>query len=295
MLNSLFSLLIILSLEEILVCPQILGAPIPIDKQSVLNDSEEMVDHSKYKLAKDSLSGQLANLFMEKNFADIRFKLSNGQVVDAHKGILCCRSSYFQSMLSCGMLESRLDTIEIQNVEPQVFLAILHFIYTDQPPIHPQRTSPEEAWQLFDAARYYRLERLERVCESYLVNECLCEETATDLWNTAYQWNASNVNHSCKKYYLQHFENIVSHENFVNLNVDLLLIVLSSDDLIVSSQQIVVKAVIIWGKAHTLNPNNPELQPTFSCQEFVVMFFPYLHRNRRWNNNISSSTKVMVS
>uniref|UniRef100_A0A0D9X5J2 BTB domain-containing protein n=1 Tax=Leersia perrieri TaxID=77586 RepID=A0A0D9X5J2_9ORYZ len=70
-----------------------------------------------------------------KDGADVNF--SNGGVIfAAHKIVLAMRSPVFQALLClCGkMMEARMPCVTIDDVQPDVFRALLHFVYIDSLP-----------------------------------------------------------------------------------------------------------------------------------------------------------------
>jgi len=69
-------------------------------------------------------------------------------------------------MLSVGMKESQEQVITVQDVQPSIFRAMLHFIYTDE---LGKFESPDQVVELMVAANKYGLERLKRLCEKQLV------------------------------------------------------------------------------------------------------------------------------
>eukprot|EP01083_Nonionella_stella_P066989 176863_1 len=73
-------------------------------------------------------------LLDERCADDVRFAVGSvGKIFGANRGILAVRSAVFDAMLFGRMLESSDDaTIQIPDVEPDVFEAMLRFIYTGQ-------------------------------------------------------------------------------------------------------------------------------------------------------------------
>ncbi|CAF1160293.1 unnamed protein product [Rotaria magnacalcarata] len=61
---------------------------------------------------------------------DIQF-IFDDKTVNAHRNILCCRSSYFRSLLLSDFLEkSQRKPIQLTDIDYETFLEILHFVYT---------------------------------------------------------------------------------------------------------------------------------------------------------------------
>jgi hypothetical protein len=61
---------------------------------------------------------------------DVQF-IFNDKIVHAHRNILCCRSTYFRSLLLTGFIEkTQTDPIQLTDIEYETFLEMLYFIYT---------------------------------------------------------------------------------------------------------------------------------------------------------------------
>eukprot|EP01083_Nonionella_stella_P297646 1010638_1 len=75
---------------------------------------------------------KLGILFDERWAEDVRFSVgSAGKVFGANRGILAVRSAVFDAMLFGRMFESSAGvTVQIPDVEPDAFEAMLRFIYT---------------------------------------------------------------------------------------------------------------------------------------------------------------------
>jgi len=61
---------------------------------------------------------------------DVQF-IFNDKIISAHRNILCCRSTYFRSLLLNDFIEkNQIKPIELTDIDYETFLEILYFIYT---------------------------------------------------------------------------------------------------------------------------------------------------------------------
>jgi hypothetical protein len=61
---------------------------------------------------------------------DVQF-IFNDKIINAHRNILCCRSTYFRSLLLNDFIEkTQIKPIELTDINYETFLEILYFIYT---------------------------------------------------------------------------------------------------------------------------------------------------------------------
>ncbi|CAN6288152.1 unnamed protein product [Urochloa humidicola] len=117
-----------------------------------------------------NLHQHLGDLLLTEKGADVVFEVG-GVKFAAHRCVLATRSPVFSAELFGTMKES--DTagvIHIDEMEAQVFKALLYFVYTDLFP--DQRKGEEEedvmSQHLLVAANRYSLERLKLMCEDRL-------------------------------------------------------------------------------------------------------------------------------
>uniref|UniRef100_A0A0D9XJW6 BTB domain-containing protein n=1 Tax=Leersia perrieri TaxID=77586 RepID=A0A0D9XJW6_9ORYZ len=98
--------------------------------------------------------------------ADVTFEVS-GEKFFAHRCMLAARSTMFKAELFGPMKEGTLkNAIQIMDMEPEIFKALLSFIYSDSPPVMEEDEDVDMMWQhLLVAADWYNLQRLKLICE----------------------------------------------------------------------------------------------------------------------------------
>ncbi|CAD6340296.1 unnamed protein product [Miscanthus lutarioriparius] len=102
--------------------------------------------------------------------ADVTFSVG-AKTFKAHKIVLATRSPVFKAELYGPMKEEGMGPITIKDVQPDVFRALLHFIYTDSlPPLDDLEADDhsEMIRHLVVAADRYAIERLKLICQSFL-------------------------------------------------------------------------------------------------------------------------------
>ncbi|TVU49786.1 hypothetical protein EJB05_01122, partial [Eragrostis curvula] len=145
----------------------------------------------------------LNNLLWKKQGTDVTIHVVDGgkdTTYDAHGWLLAARSPVFEAELLAAAREkpSGRRRIEVRGVDPGVFKAMLHFMYTDAlPEPEPESTTTmveeEEGKQQADtaavamaqgllaAAHRYKLERLKLMCEAALLRRVHVGSAASSL------------------------------------------------------------------------------------------------------------------
>jgi speckle-type POZ protein len=128
------------------------------------------------------LNQHLGDLLMSKEGADVTFQVA-GESFCAHRCLLAARSRVFKAELWGAMKESTAtgDCIRIDDMLPQVFKALLHFIYTDSLPQMEEQEEAVMAQHLLEAADRYDMQRLKLICEEKLYRHLDVSTAATTL------------------------------------------------------------------------------------------------------------------
>ncbi|XP_046654698.1 speckle-type POZ protein-like [Daphnia pulicaria] len=116
----------------------------------------------------------LEEIFQSMKFSDVTIDV-RGQMFRAHKDIMISKSKVFAARFD-HPTEKMLDYLEVTDIEPDVFLEILRFIYSGQVPF--TQIGKKKTIVLLIAADKYRLESLKYQCETQLVGVMSIENCA---------------------------------------------------------------------------------------------------------------------
>jgi speckle-type POZ protein len=139
----------------------VINEPLVVDTATVPEDQ---------KAPSSDLSETLEILLETEEGADVRF-LVEGEVFRAHKIVLAMRSPVFKAEFYGPMKEKGRRAIPVKDMQPAVFMALLHFIYTDALPSLDDLDGEEYGEMvkhLLVAADRYAMERMKTTCEGIL-------------------------------------------------------------------------------------------------------------------------------
>ncbi|CAN6299405.1 unnamed protein product [Urochloa humidicola] len=133
-----------------------------------LSTEDRAVDPVPALMPPSELHQHLERLLAAQTGADVTFEVG-GETFRAHRCILAARSTVFEAELFGPMRES-VDTaaIRVDDMDADVFRALLAFIYTEKLPNCPPMEQVAMAQHLLVAADRYNLERLKWICEENL-------------------------------------------------------------------------------------------------------------------------------
>ncbi|XP_044336425.1 BTB/POZ and MATH domain-containing protein 1-like [Triticum aestivum] len=151
------------------------------------------------------LPNHLGKLLDGKRGADVTFEVK-GEVFSAHKIMLATRSPVFDAQLYGPLSDADATSknIIVKDMEPPVFKALLHFIYTDSLPAMDDvddGESEDMVKHLLVAADRYAMDRMKLMCEDILCKSLDVETAATTL-ALADQHHCSKLKDACVEYIL---------------------------------------------------------------------------------------------
>ncbi|KAI8884319.1 hypothetical protein K501DRAFT_182571 [Backusella circina FSU 941] len=159
-------------------------------------------------------------------FADIVVQIDN-VLFPAHK-VCLCRSEFFNMMLSNPFHEADiketpiyyneqqtslfLQVVELHSIQPETFLYIQEYLYTDRCTIPTQ-----EAFDVMLAADMLLLDKLKSIAAIALTSQPKPVMDIYDMIRTAVQLNVDRLEQYCIKYFAEHLEDYIQEEAFLEL------------------------------------------------------------------------------
>ncbi|CAM0958004.1 unnamed protein product [Alopecurus aequalis] len=132
-------------------------------------DSAPAMPREAVTVPPSDLGRHLRGLLETGSGADATFEVA-GEKFAAHRWLLAARSPAFSAELleRSGTADG---VVSVDKMEPQVFKALLYFMYTDELSLPETTTKQEElafAQHMLVAAHRYKMERLKLICEKRL-------------------------------------------------------------------------------------------------------------------------------
>ncbi|XP_047062209.1 BTB/POZ and MATH domain-containing protein 1-like [Lolium rigidum] len=194
----------------------VIECDLTVIKEPLVAETVEVV-----QIPPSNLSDNLGKLLETGDKADVEFNVK-GEVFPAHKIVLAMRSPVFNAELYGPMRDQTSQKITVEDIQPDVFKALLHFIYTDSLPsmedVHDADENKEMVKHLLVAADRYAIERLKMICECILCKSLDVKSVATML-ALADQHQCSRLKDACVEFVASsnRMDDVVATQGYAHL------------------------------------------------------------------------------
>ncbi|XP_067086542.1 BTB/POZ domain-containing protein 2-like [Osmerus mordax] len=207
-----------------------------------------------WQATKNTVKERFAFLFNNEVLSDVHFLVGKGmgvQRIPAHRFALAVGSAVFDAMFNGGMATTSTE-IELPDVEPAAFLALLKFLYSDEVQI-----GPETVMTTLYTAKKYAVPALEAHCVDFLKKN-LRADNAFMLLTQARLFDEPQLASLCLENIDKNTVDALSAEGFTDIDLDTLVAVLERDTLGVREVRL-FGAAVRWADAET---QRQQFQPT---------------------------------
>jgi BTB/POZ domain-containing protein 1/2 len=205
-----------------------------------------------WQASKSNLKDRLAFMFNNETMADVHFLVGKGgntQRIPAHKFVLAVGSAVFDAMFNGGMATSSSE-VELPDVEPSAFLALLKFLYSDE--VH---IGPETVMTTLYTAKKYAVPALEQACVDFLKRN-LSSDNAFMLLTQARLFDEPQLAALCLETIDKNTSEALSAEGFTDIDLETLCVVLERDTLGIRECKL-FNAACRWAEAECTRHNTP--------------------------------------
>lgn len=200
--------------------------PSPVTQVN-LPSPEDCTQDPNWQATKPTVRERNAAMFNNHLMADILFVVGSPghtQTIPAHKYVLATGSSVFYAMFYGGLAENKKD-IEVPDVEPAAFLALLRYMYCDE-----VQLEADTVLATLYVAKKYIVPHLARACVNYLETS-LTAKNACLLLSQSQLFEEPDLMQRCWEVIDAQAEMALRSEGFVDIDIRTLESVLSRETL----------------------------------------------------------------
>ena len=199
---------------------------------------------------------QYANETRSKgHFNDVTI-IAENQCIPAQKMVLACHSTFFEKMFKCEMKEKYENKVEIPNLDGKAVKSLIDYIYNGNIDI-----DDENVLQLLAAADYLQLLDAKQFCFEYL-EENLGIENWSEISKAVIMYRASVIKDKVYLFITEHFDEIITTDQFTALFQDDLKDLISNLDRSKVKETSIFEGIMKWIK-HDLEARRDALLDLF--------------------------------
>ncbi|XP_030374271.1 kelch-like protein diablo [Scaptodrosophila lebanonensis] len=187
----------------------------------------------------------------EEKYTDVTL-ICNGIKFPAHKSVLASISPYFQAMFSGNFIEVNHDVDLGNDNNLEAWKLMLDFIYTGQ--LH---LSEENVTTFLELASYLQLQGAQDLCVNY-ISDIMNEDNCLAFMQLAQAHNNQQLLSAAKAYMTIHWKQFLNTSSFLDISVEEILSILSTDSLRVHSNDDTLLGLERWA-VHRLPERAAEL------------------------------------
>jgi len=254
-------------------------------KTKALQSSSLGTGHEHKDENTPELCQQLTLSFNERQFADLIFKVGPKETpIFAHKVIVGNRSLYFRGILS----KSNVHLLELSYPEFSfpIFENVVQYLYSGT-----IQLKLENVLEILRCSEKLNVRSLSVLCCDYIQNN-LDQENVCQVIQAIAGYNIPRLNTHCFQFIDRQILDVVKGETFLDLSEDLLIAIISCDELILQpTQEIsIFHAVHNWAK-HNGHSNDSGFLAKFAERIVKHIRFPLMPKNDL--TNIVEPTKFV--
>ncbi|XP_054462486.1 kelch-like protein 10 [Anoplopoma fimbria] len=221
-------------------------------------------------------------LRLEGEFCDAVIKVE-GVAFEVHRVILCKCSPYFLALFRRWSSPDK-KVFDIPGLSSDMMQLIIEFAYSGSVSV-----TKENAQELLLAADQLNVMDIVQTCCNFL-GEQLCPKNCIGIFQFTNICFSSELQSKAYRYIIDHFEEVVFSEEFLQLSVQQLADILDRDELNVRKESTAYEAVLRW-IAHVPEERKEHIAVLLSKVRLALMSMDYMRSNVMSNELVNKNTE----
>ncbi|KAK8388393.1 hypothetical protein O3P69_020409 [Scylla paramamosain] len=162
--------------------------------------------------------------------------------IKAHRLVLSAASDYFAAMFTSPVLEATQEEVALRDMDSDALLTLINYCYTGTLELHEDTVEV-----VLSTAHHLLLTEVVEVCCDFLTKQ-LHPANCLGIQLFADTQGCSELHRLASKYTAEHFQEVMQHQEFVQLPPEEAAHLLASEDLNVPSEELIFQALMVWLK-----------------------------------------------
>ena len=186
----------------------------------------------------------IRNFQLQGTFCDVTIRCCEEEAVEfvAHRVILAAKSNYFYTMFTTGLMEKNEEVITLKGVTSIAFGALLKYAYSGNVDINPDNIE-----EILAAAHMLQFENVQDACFEFLRNNIDCVNCIA-ISHLAEKYNCKKAQLDAEEFSRQNFRDVTKTKEFLEMDIDYVVRLVSSDELNVTNESEIYTAIMSWTK-----------------------------------------------
>ena len=197
--------------------------------------------------------------------------VAEGMRIPAHRVILASCSPYFKAMFTGEMKEKYMEEIRLHDVRSDALQAIINFCYSSR--LH---ITKDNVQSLLALATMFQMEGVQHASSRFLSRQ-LHPSNVLGIRSFADTHSCTSLLNRCNVFLQQRFPEVALHEEFLQLDYDAVLEIVSNDHLNVRGEEQVYEAVLAWVR-HSEKERKPVIADLLKHVRMPLMTAVFLSR-----------------
>ncbi|XP_069941276.1 kelch-like protein 5 isoform X2 [Cherax quadricarinatus] len=172
--------------------------------------------------------------------------------IRAHRLVLSAASDYFAAMFTSPVLEATQEEVAMRDMDSDALLILVNYCYTGTLELHEDTVEV-----VLSTAHHLLLTEVVDVCCDFLTKQ-LHPANCLGIQLFADTQGCSELHRLASTYTAEHFQEVMQHQEFVQLPTEEAARLLASDDLNVPSEELIFQALVVWLK-HDLETRTKDM------------------------------------
>ncbi|XP_042233010.1 kelch-like protein 5 isoform X2 [Homarus americanus] len=172
--------------------------------------------------------------------------------IRAHRLVLSAASDYFAVMFTSPVLEATQEEVAMRDMDSDALLTLVNYCYTGTLELHEDTVEV-----VLSTAHHLLLTEVVDVCCDFLTKQ-LHPANCLGIQLFADTQGCSDLHRLASTYTAEHFQEVMQHQEFVQLPTEEAARLLASEDLNVPSEELIFQALVVWLK-HDLETRTKDM------------------------------------